>query len=141
MIKIKTTIASSILTIALALQGTFANAQDASKASVHSPVIKRTELQRYDLSIPGREAVQVRIDFAEGAAFGKHTHHGEEIIYVIEGLLQYEVEGKPAVTLKAGEVLFVPAGKVHAARNVGKGNAAELATYVVEKGKPIVVNK
>jgi quercetin dioxygenase-like cupin family protein len=43
------------------------------------------------------------------------------------------------VTLKAGEVLFVPAGTIHAARNVGSGSGAELATYIVEKGKPLVV--
>lgn len=101
--------------------------------------IKRTELQRHDLSIPGREAVQVRIDFAEGTAFGKHSHPGEEIIYVLEGLLEYQVEGKSPVTLKAGEVLFIPAGTIHAAKNAGSGNAAELATYVVEKGKPLVI--
>jgi hypothetical protein len=31
----------------------------------------------------------------------------------------------------------IPAGTIHAAKNVGSGNAAELATYVVEKGKPL----
>jgi quercetin dioxygenase-like cupin family protein len=41
-------------------------------------------------------------------------------------------------TVKAGDVLFVPAGAIHAVRNVGSGNAAELATYVVEKGKPLM---
>ncbi|WPU94252.1 cupin domain-containing protein [Mucilaginibacter sabulilitoris] len=101
--------------------------------------IKRTELQRHDLSTPGREAVQVRIDFAPGAAFGKHIHPGEEIIYVLEGVLEYQVEGKPPVILKAGDVLFIPAGTVHAARNTSSADAQELATYVVEKGKPIVV--
>jgi quercetin dioxygenase-like cupin family protein len=103
------------------------------------PGIKRTDLQRHDLSVPGREVIQVRVELAPGVSFPKHTHPGEEIIYVLEGSLEYEVEGKPAVTLKAGEVLFIPAGTVHAARNVGSGNAAELATYVVEKGKPLVV--
>ena len=49
-----------------------------------------------------------------------------------------EVEGKPPVTLKAGDVLFIPLGTVHSAKNVGSSNAAELATYVVEKGKPLV---
>jgi quercetin dioxygenase-like cupin family protein len=102
------------------------------------PGIKRTELQRHDLSTPGHEAIQVRIDFAPGAAFGRHTHPGEEINYVLEGLLEYTIEGKPSVTLKAGDVLFIPAGTVHAAKNVGGNNAAELATYVVEKGKPVV---
>jgi len=101
--------------------------------------IKRTDVQRHDLSIPGREVIQVRVDFAPGVAFGRHSHPGEEIAYVLEGTLEYEVEGKPPVTLKAGEALFIPAGTVHAAKNVGSGNGAELATYIVEKGKPLVV--
>ena len=66
------------------------------------PGIKRTELQRHDFSVPGRETVQARIEFAPGAAFPRHTHPGEEIIY-------------------------------------GKVTGAELGTYVVEKGKPLVV--
>jgi quercetin dioxygenase-like cupin family protein len=107
-------------------------------AFAQQPAIRRTELQRHDLVIPGREAVQVRIDFDRGTAFGKHTHFGEEIIYVLEGEFEYEVEGQAPVTLKAGEVLFIPAGKIHAAKNTGKGKASELATYIVEKGKPIV---
>jgi quercetin dioxygenase-like cupin family protein len=107
-------------------------------AAIAQTGIKRTDLQRHDLGASGREAIQVRVDFAPGAAFGKHTHPGEEIIYVLEGSLEYEIEGKPPVTLKAGDVFFVPAGTVHAARNAGSSNAAELATYVVEKGKPVL---
>jgi quercetin dioxygenase-like cupin family protein len=103
------------------------------------PGIKRTDLQRHDLSVPGREVVQVRVDIAPGVVAPRHSHPGEEIVYVLEGSLEYEVEGKPPVTLHAGEVLFIPAGKIHAAKNVGSGNGAELATYVVEKGKPLVV--
>jgi quercetin dioxygenase-like cupin family protein len=99
--------------------------------------IKRTDLQRHDLSAPGRETIQTRVDFAPGAGFPKHRHPGEEIIYVIEGEIAYEVEGKP-VTVKAGGVLFIPAGAVHAAKNTGSVSAAELGTYVVEKGKPLV---
>jgi quercetin dioxygenase-like cupin family protein len=101
--------------------------------------IKRTDLQQHDLSISGREVVQVRVDFSPGVAFGRHSHPGEEIVYVIEGSLAYEVDGKPPVTLKAGGVLFIPAGTIHSAKNVGSGNGAELATYLVEKGKPLVV--
>lgn len=110
-----------------------ARAQDAGMTG-----IKRTDLQRHDLSVSGREAFQVRVDFDPGAAFGKHTHPGEEIIYVLEGSLEYEVEGKPPMTLKAGDVLFIPAGTIHAAKNVGSDIAKELATYVVEKGKPLL---
>jgi quercetin dioxygenase-like cupin family protein len=96
----------------------------------------RTDLQRHDLTISGHEVFQARVDFAPGASFPRHTHPGEEIFYVLEGTLEYEVSEKP-LTLKAGDVLFVPAGTVHAARNVGSGPAAELATYVLEKGKPL----
>jgi quercetin dioxygenase-like cupin family protein len=100
--------------------------------------VRRVALQRHDLATPGRETVQSRIEFDPGAAFGRHRHPGEELIYVLEGELQYQVDGQPPRTLKAGEVLFVPAGTVHAARNVGQVKAAELATYIVEKGKPIL---
>jgi quercetin dioxygenase-like cupin family protein len=103
------------------------------------PGIKRTDVQRHDLDVPGREAIQVRVDFAPGVEFGKHSHPGAEIAYVLEGTLEYRLEGEPPVTLKAGEALFIPAGTIHAAKNVGTGNAAELATYIVEKGKPLVV--
>jgi quercetin dioxygenase-like cupin family protein len=72
--------------------------------------------------------------------FGRHRHPGEEIIYyVLDGSLEYRVEGKLPMTLRAGDVLFIPAGTIHAAKNVGSGNGVELATYVVEKGKPLVV--
>ena len=100
--------------------------------------IKRTTLQRHDLSVSGYEAIQVRIDFEKGAAFGKHTHPGEEVIYVLEGVFIYEVDGELPLTLKAGDTLFIPAGTAHAARNIGKGKAVELATYIVEKGKPLL---
>ena len=103
------------------------------------PGIKRTDVQRHDLGVPGREVIQVRVDFAPGAALGRHSHPGEEIAYVLEGALEYQVEGKPPMTLKAGEASFIPAGTTHAAKNVGSGNGAGLATYVVEKGKPLVV--
>jgi quercetin dioxygenase-like cupin family protein len=107
-------------------------------AQAQTAGIKRTDLQRHDLSVPGREAVQVRVDLEPGVAFGRHTHPGEEIIYVLEGLLEYQIDGKPPVTLKAGDVLFIPAGTVHAAKNVGSTTASELATYIVEKGKPLL---
>ena len=107
-------------------------------ARAQQPGIKRTDLQRHDLGVPGREVVQVRVELAPAVSFPKHTHPGEEIIYVLEGTWEYTVEGKPPVTLKAGEVLFIPAGTIHSAKNVGSGNGAELATYIVEKGKPLL---
>ena len=108
-------------------------------ARAQQPGINRTDLQQHDLSIPGREVVQAIVEIAAGVTAAKHWHPGEEIIYVLEGSLEYQVEGKPPVTLKAGDVLFIPARTIHTAKNVGRGPGAELATYVVEKGKPLVV--
>ena len=96
----------------------------------------RTDLQRHDLSVSGWESLQARVSFAPGSSFPNHTHPGEEIIYVSQGTIEYEVAGQP-VRVKAGEVLFIPYGVAHAARNRGDEPAAELATYVVEKGKPL----
>jgi len=102
------------------------------------PGSKRTPLQQHDLSAPGREVIQVRVDFDPGYVAPRHTHPGEEMIYVIEGTLQYQIEGQPDATVKPGDVLFVPSGAIHSVKNVGTGNGAELATYVVEKGKPLI---
>ena len=103
-----------------------------------APGITRTDLLRQDLSAPGREVIQVLVEIAPGVVAPNHTHPGEEIAYVVEGELEYALEGNPPVTLKAGEALFIPAGTAHVVTNVGSGNAAELATYVVEKGKPLL---
>jgi quercetin dioxygenase-like cupin family protein len=105
--------------------------------STQQPGTRRTDLQRHDLSAPGREMIQVRVEFDPGYVAPRHTHPGEEVIYVIEGTIEYQIGGKSA-TVKAGDVLFVPAGTVHSAKNIGSGNGAELATYIVEKGKPLI---
>jgi quercetin dioxygenase-like cupin family protein len=111
---------------------------DVSSTEQQASGIERTDLQQHDLGIPGREVVQNRVDISPEAPAFKHKHPGEEIIYVLEGSLEYQAEGKPP-TVEAGEVFFVPAETIHSAKNVGSANAAELATYVVEKGKPLVV--
>ena len=108
-------------------------------ASAQQQGVKRTELQRHDLSVPGREMVQVRVEVDPGVALPTHTHPGEEIVYILEGTWEYQVEGKGAMTLRAGDVAFVPSDTRHGANNIGSGKGAAVATYIVEKGKPLVV--
>jgi quercetin dioxygenase-like cupin family protein len=122
-------------TTALALHTAEAQHPEATPANVS---IHRADLQQHDLSIPGREVVQVRVDIDAGTVAPKHRHPGEEIIYVLEGSLEYQLEGQPARLLKTGDVLFIPAGAIHSVRNVSRENGAELATYIVEKGKPLI---
>ena len=117
-------IGSALLSIALA-------------AAAQQPTFKRTELQRGDLSAPGREVVQAIAEIPPGVAAGRHTHPGEEVGYVLEGTVLVEIDGKPAATLKAGQAFIIPAGAIHNATNKSGAGAKVLATYIIEKGKPV----
>jgi quercetin dioxygenase-like cupin family protein len=127
--------ATRIVTIGfLLIGGAVAQTPACAEEQLH-----RTELLKNDIDVPGHEVVQVRVDFAPGAFAARHSHPGEEVAYVLEGSLEYELDGGKPVTLTAGQSLFIPTGVVHSARNVGSGNASELATYIVEKGATLVV--
>ena len=69
--------------------------------------------------VPEPEVVQARVELSPGVAFGRHRHPGEELVYVLEGSLEYQLEDQLAVTLKAGDVLFIPAGTIHTVKNIG----------------------
>jgi hypothetical protein len=76
--------------------------------------------------------IQNRIEISPEAPLVRHKNPGEEIIYILEGSLEYLIDGREPWTYSVGEALLVPAETVHAVR----GNGTELATYVIEKGKP-----
>jgi quercetin dioxygenase-like cupin family protein len=101
------------------------------------PTFTRTMLQDQPLSIKDRHAVMSRSEFQPGAVSGRHTHPGEEIGYVLEGSLELTIDGKPPERLKAGDVIFMPAGVVHDAKNVGTTTLRVVSTYVLEVGKPL----
>jgi quercetin dioxygenase-like cupin family protein len=103
-----------------------------------APGINRIDLQEHDLSVPGREVIQNRVEITPEAPPFKHFHYGEEIIYVLDGELEYQIEGEAPRRVKKGDALMVPAKAVHAVKNIGGGSGAELATFVVEKGKPLI---
>jgi len=122
-------VAASIAVVLVALGAHALSAQPAA--------FKRTVLQKADLSTPGREVVQALVEIPGGVRPGKHTHPGEEIGYVLDGTLVVWVEGRPAVTVKAGDSFFVEAGRPHETTNEGTTVAKILATYMVEKGNPL----
>ena len=105
--------------------------------AAQQPGFTRKLIQDQNLSVADRHAVQALAEFVPGGAAGRHTHPGEELGYVVEGTLELMIEGQPPRIVKAGESFFVPAGVVHDGRNVGSGPAKVLATYIVEKGKPV----
>lgn len=97
----------------------------------------RVVLQDQPLSVTGRHAVTARAEFGPGAAAGRHVHPGEEIGYILEGTVELSVEGRPTVTLKPGDVFYIPMGVPHDGRNPGTMKAALLSTFVAEQGKPL----
>jgi quercetin dioxygenase-like cupin family protein len=99
--------------------------------------IKRTLVQKADVSIENREAVIARVEIDPGVLAGKHTHPGDEISYVLEGEGELYVEGEPVRKVKAGDGFVIPAGKVHDAKNTGAIPLKVVGVYVVEKGKPL----
>jgi quercetin dioxygenase-like cupin family protein len=105
--------------------------------AAQQPTFKRTVLQQADISVPGHEVISALAEFEPRATPGRHTHFGEEIGYILEGTFLLEQDGKPPVTLKAGGTFLIPAGTIHNATNTGAGTGKILATYIVEKGKPL----
>jgi quercetin dioxygenase-like cupin family protein len=116
-----------MLSVALGAQG----------LSAQGPAMKRTILHKSDISAPVKEVVQAMVDLPGGVRSGRHTHPGEEVGYVLEGSLLLAVDGKPSSTVKAGDTFLVEAGRIHETINEGPAPAKILATYMVEKGKPL----
>lgn len=133
----------ALAVLSLAAFASFSQAGDANPepqpAKAWQSGIHRTDLVRKDLGAAEREVIQVRVDFDAGVTSPKHSHPGVEVAYVIEGSFEYQLEGQPPVTLKAGDSLYIPEGTAHVAKNVGGGKASELATYIVKKGTPLLV--
>jgi len=119
-----------VLVIALSLSA-------AAILAVQEPAFTRTVLQQADLSVPGREGVSALAVFQPGGVAPRHTHPGEELGYVLEGTIVLEMDGKASMTIGAGKAFVIPAGAIHSARNGGAGVTRVLATYIVEKGKPL----
>ena len=55
---------------------------------------------------------------------------------MLDGEMVLMVAGQPDKTVKSGESYQVPAGAIHDAKAGPKG-AKVIATYVIEKGKPL----
>jgi len=104
------------------------SAQDNLKSGT---VLQRTELK----AAPGWEAILVQRILPPGAESGKHTQSGNEIVYIQDGSVIFETQGKPASTLKPGEAFTTVAGEVHNVKNASSSApATAMAFYVAKKG-------
>ena len=134
----------SRLIVARAALGIFAVASVAcaqqptapAAATTPAPTIKRTPLQRFDVPGSQYETVIGMAEIVPNVNIGRHTHPGPESGYMVEGDMVLLIEGQPERLVKTGESYQVPAGAIHDARSGARG-AKVVATYVVEKGKPL----
>lgn len=112
------------------------DAQQAPSATTQVQTIKRTPLQKFDVPGTQYETVIGMAEIVPNVNIGRHTHPGPESGFMLEGEMVLIVDGQPPKTVKAGESYQVPPGAVHDART-GPQGAKVIATYVVEKGKPL----
>ena len=108
----------------------------AGASLAQAPGIKRTILQRIDVG-NNMEMIVGIAEIAPGGSTGRHTHFGVESGYMLAGTASMEIEGETPKLVKAGDSYVIPANKIHDARAVGDTPAKVIATYVVEKGKPL----
>ena len=101
------------------------------------PSAKRTVLLKQDMQIPGKEAVMALSELPPGGAEGRHTHPAETFVYLLEGTISYEEEGRPAVTHKAGDAFAIESGRIHDGKNIGTTPTKAIVFFVAEKGKPL----
>ena len=107
-------------------------------AAADAPTVVRKVLNQQDLPMPGNYSLAVvSVEIPVGGREGKHSHPGPLIVYVQEGALSLYYEGKPTVTYKPGETVYVEAGKIHEGINMGNVPIKAVASFVVPKGQPI----
>lgn len=99
--------------------------------------LKRTEVQRSTISVPGREVVQVLTEIPAGVESGWHVHPGEEVGYILAGTVKMMIEGSATLTLETGDGFLIPPRTPHNALDVGPETGRMLSTYIVEIGEPL----
>jgi len=106
---------------------------------------KLTQILRSDLERQGEKVQETMVTFAELEPGGEapwHMHPGaQEILYILQGNLMFEVEGRGISNLKSGEIILIPAEVPHFARN--ENTSIAVKALVVhsrsDKGKPRTV--
>jgi quercetin dioxygenase-like cupin family protein len=106
-------------------------------ANAQQPTVQRKVLTTQDLPIPGYQAVMAAVEIPVGGREGRHTHPGAVLVFVQEGTISVDHEGRANTTYKAGDSIYIEAGKIHEGINVGAVPVKLVATFVIEKGKPL----
>jgi quercetin dioxygenase-like cupin family protein len=64
--------------------------------------------------VVGEQLMLARVLLKKGSHVPKHSHHNEQVTYILEGALRFAIDGKEIV-VRAGEVLCIPPNMPHEA--------------------------
>jgi quercetin dioxygenase-like cupin family protein len=64
--------------------------------------------------ITGEKAMVAQVFISKGAVVPLHHHESEQITYILEGALEFEIEGR-TIVVSAGQVLRIPSNVPHRA--------------------------
>jgi len=106
------------------------------------PVIKRTDLLTTALpDVQGKDMNVWIADIPAGASTGRHSHPTPRFVYVTEGAIVYEADGKQPQTFKTGDAYVEMPGEVHNFRNASTTQPARaLGFQYANKGQPLQTN-
>ena len=62
----------------------------------------------------GKEIMLARVLLKKGCIVPEHSHHNEQLTYILEGALKFWIDGKEIV-VNAGETLCIPSNMPHKA--------------------------
>lgn len=98
---------------------------------------QRSLLSKTDISdTPGKEGLMLSVVIPAGLNGAKHFHPGDEFLYLVEGALTIEIDGKTPVTLQPGQTMHIPAKAIHRALNPNASTPARVLTFgVFQKGE------
>jgi quercetin dioxygenase-like cupin family protein len=127
-----TIILCSILAVGTALG-------EVGNLNAQQPSLKRTEVLRVNMAgMEDKEAHMWVAEIAPGAATGKHSHATPRFVYVIEGSVTVEIDGKSQQIFEAGEGFQEMPDVVHNFRNASTTKAAKaLGFQIAGKGQPL----
>ena len=121
---------SAVLCLPTLLLGAIIIAGDRPTYAQQQAAIQRKPLLQQDSPIPGYQVIMNIVEIPAGVREVRHTHPGPLMLYVLEGTLVLEHEGRPTATYNPGDAFLVEAGKIHQGINTGNVPVKLVATLM-----------
>lgn len=107
-------------------------------ATVAQADVVRSELKRADLTGTNMEVIISVVQVPVGDGLPRHTHHGEEAVYVLEGATLELLDGRQQ-PMSPGAATINVRDVPHAGfKVIGDRPLKLLTVHIVDKGKPLL---